>query len=168
MEIQKLKNTAKEYLIARKKFLDIANDTIELSGNDNIIGRIGEFIAYQLLKSQGRCPTKNQNKSERGYDLTCDNGIKVSVKTITHENETQRTTRIKEPWDELIFVQLNAFAEVERIGILTKSEFEFARTQSKKYGLTPYCQLTMLNPKGLIGKYGTVLQKNELEAKALL
>ncbi|MEZ4991878.1 MAG: hypothetical protein R2824_15765 [Saprospiraceae bacterium] len=66
MEIQKLKNTAKEYLIARKKFLDIANDTIELSGNDNIIGRIGEFIAYQLLKSQGRCPTKIRMQEERG------------------------------------------------------------------------------------------------------
>jgi hypothetical protein len=168
MQIEELRKTAKSYLLARKKFLDVANETAELSGNDNIIGRIGEFIAYQLLENQNRSPIKNGSKSEPGYDLTCDSGTRVSVKTITHENETQRTTRIKEPWDELILIELNDSATIERIGILKKSEFKIARTENTRFSLEPYCKLSMLNPKGLIGMYGIVLQPAELERKSTI
>lgn len=86
MHVSILRETSKRYLEARKHFLKIANATSELSGNDNIAGRIGEFIAYQYLKD--RIPRKNENRSQKGYDIICDENTKVSVKTITDENES--------------------------------------------------------------------------------
>lgn len=57
-----------------------------IGGNDNIIGRIGEFIALQFLKSLGRHPAKIECSSNPGYDLI-DGEIKTQVKAITHENK---------------------------------------------------------------------------------
>ena len=75
---------------------------------------------------------------------------------------------LKSLWDELIIIELNDVATIERIGMLTKSEFEIARNENKKFSTQPYCKLSMLNPNGLIGKYGTVMQHEELERKAWL
>lgn len=101
----KLKKVCKNYLKARREFLDISNQQNELFGNDNIVGRIGEFIAIQFLRNYSRVPIKNLNKTQKGYDLLCNNK-KISVKTITCENLTKRTTRIKDPWDELVLIEL--------------------------------------------------------------
>ena len=162
MDFEKLKQASKDYLLARKKFLDIANATSELSGNDNIVGRIGEFIAYQFLYN--RNPRKNSNKSEKGFDIVCDDNVKVSVKTITHENQLGRTTRIKQPWDELLLIEIDITCSVTRIGHLTSIQFDNARHLWPNLSKVPYCKSSMLNPNGLIGKYGKVYLSNDLAA----
>ena len=166
MHIAKLRITSKRYLQARKEFLNVANSTSELSGNDNIVGRIGEFIAYQFLS--GRNARKNDNKTEKGFDIICDRHTKISVKTITYENETQRTTRVKEPWDELILIVINDNCAVEKIGHLTKSQFKRAIQDNHHWSNEPYCKLTMLGLNGLIGKYGKVYSSAELKDKVFL
>lgn len=166
MKIDILREVSTKYLIARKEFLDVANETEELSGNDNIIGRIGEFIAYQFLSD--RNPRKNENISEKGFDIICDQNTRVSVKTITSENKAKRTTRIKEPWDELMVIELGEKGIINRIGQLTKEEFLKALSQNRNFGNEPFCKLTMLNPNGLIGRYGKVLSHKEIKSKAWL
>ena len=50
-----LKVLAKNYFFARQSFLSaISHDHPELGGNDNIVGRIGEFIALQFLEAKDR------------------------------------------------------------------------------------------------------------------
>ncbi|MBQ0733895.1 hypothetical protein [Aquimarina celericrescens] len=165
MDISNLRKTAREYLLARKKFLDIADKTTELSGNDNIVGRIGEFLAYQFLKNEGRNPKKNNNSSEKGYDLICEDEMRISVKTITSENKSKRTTRIKEPWDEIILIQINEQVEIEQLGQLNKIQFEQALSDNPSWSNEPYCKLSMLGRNGLIGKYGVVISGIELNDK---
>jgi hypothetical protein len=170
--IKELQKAAKAYLQARKIFLDIANNTKELDGNDNIMGRIGEFIAYQFLEKAGRKPLKNINKTQKGYDIECDEEKKtqVSVKLISSENKTERTTRLKEPWDELILIELGE-SEVVRIGHLIKEQFNRAllenpkhsEKQYPKFSEEPYIKKTMLNSKGLIGKYGVVYSSEKVK-----
>ena len=67
------KTTARNYLIARQKFLKIAEKTDGLFGNDNLVGRIGEFVAYQYLHEHNRQPKRPASKSEKGFDYICDN-----------------------------------------------------------------------------------------------
>ena len=50
------KDICRDYLKARQNFLRIANEDEILKGNDNIIGRIGEFIAFQFLEQMNRHP----------------------------------------------------------------------------------------------------------------
>ncbi|MCB0724363.1 MAG: hypothetical protein KDC73_06635 [Ignavibacteriae bacterium] len=160
----KLKKVCKNYLKARREFLDISNQQNELFGNDNIVGRIGEFIAIQFLRNYSRVPIKNLNKTQKGYDLLCNNK-KISVKTITCENLTKRTTRIKDPWDELVLIELKE-GKIEKIGYIVKGRFqkairdEFIRSE-------PYTKLSMLNPGGLIGRYGKVFTERKFLNKLL-
>ncbi len=62
------KITAKNYLKARQDFLTIAEKTDWLFGNDNLVGRIGEFIAYQYLHEHNRDPKRPKSKTEKGFD----------------------------------------------------------------------------------------------------
>lgn len=119
-----LRKLSREYLQARKKFRDATDKNSLLSGNDNIVGRIGEFIAVQFLEKEFKRKniTRNQNPVERGYDIIADQK-KVSVKTITAENSSGRTTKIKDPWDEFVLVEIGENNQVLRIGYLVKKDF---------------------------------------------
>lgn len=156
--IEKLKKISRDYLWARKKFREIADSIPELAGNDNIIGRIGEFIALQFLRDIcGRNNVvRNKNMVEAGYDILADNK-KVSVKIITSENTKGVTTRVKNPWDELVLVELNG-AEINRIGFLKRE----ALTKQKR-NQNPVARRSMLNDRGIIGRYGKVYAKNEVK-----
>ena len=162
IDFNRLRKLSKDYLIARNNFLKVANATELLNGNDNIMGRIGEFIALQFLEYHGRNPRKNICTSNKGFDIECGDGSLVSVKMITSENKTKRTSRIKEPWSELIVIKLNNLFEVDHLGILTKDQFKKALNENKNWGKRPYCKLSMLNPNGLIGKYGVIYNKESL------
>ena len=150
--------TARNYLKARQDFLTIAEKTDWLFGNDNLVGRIGEFIAYQYLYDHNRQPKRPTSKTEKGFDFICDNGLtKISVKTITSENKAGSTTLITEPWDELILITIGESIKIEKIGILTKIQFQEAIKNGHLKSQTPYARRSMLGSKGLITKYGKMI-----------
>ena len=162
--IDKLKNTARNYLEARQAFLEVANKSEWLFGNDNIVGRIGEFIALQYLNEQNRNPIRPKSKTEKGFDFLCDNNkTKVTVKTITSENIAGSTTKISEPWDELILITINEKLLVEKIGILTKSELNEAFESNFLKSKSPFARRSMVGEKGLITKFGKILQNEEVK-----
>lgn len=159
----------RDYLYARKLFLEFANNDDVLKGNDNIIGRIGEFIAYRFLELQNRNPVMNQNPTEKAYDMICENDVLISVKMITNENKKGQTSKTKDGWGELIIILLDENHKVDKIGHLTKAQFEIAlNTSSKWNNPTPYCRKSLLNIDGLIGVYGTIFYKKYLDKLNLI
>lgn len=155
MKIQKLREECKKYLIARKRFLEIANNEELLRGNDNIIGsRIAEFVAWQFLNERNRKPVLNQNLVQPGYDIFCGkDNKKVTVKSITNENLRGRTTQLKDGWDEFILVEFNNKYKINKIGFISRSKFGMA-VKKKHYSKNPTVSRSMLNNKGLFKKYG--------------
>ncbi len=162
MDDKKLKQYAVDYLLARHKFLAETEKEELLSGNDNIVGRIGEFIAVSFLTRQGRQVKKNKNKVEKGYDLETDDKAQVSVKLITAENKSGRTTRVKNPWTEFILVTLNDKYKVDRIGHITKSEMRRAVKEMFVKSEEPMTDRRMTNENGLFDKYGRLLKDKEV------
>lgn len=160
---ENLKKIARKYLIARKKFREEADNFPELSGNDNIVGRIGEFIALQFIKHRlkRRKATRNRNMSQPGYDIEAD-GKKVSVKTITAENRTGRTTLIKEPWDELVVIELGADSRVDRIGYLDRENFKKALEEGFLKNRNFAASRSMFNEKGLFDEYGRIYKDDSV------
>ena len=69
MNNSKRKEICRNYLKARSEFLELANTDEILKGNDNIIGRIGEFIAFQFLEEKGRNPQTVLRLNNPGYDM---------------------------------------------------------------------------------------------------
>ena len=125
-----LKVLAKNYFLARQSFLSaISHDHPELGGNDNIVGRIGEFIALQFLEANGRHVKKCEKSNNKGFDIICDKGIQISVKTITAESKTGRSTQLKQPWQELILIYIGKNYEVETIGHIHIGDYDNARSQ---------------------------------------
>lgn len=153
----KLKKLSREYLLARKKFRDATDKDPLLSGNDNIVGRIGEFIAHQFLqhKLKRKKIIKNPNPVQKGYDIIAD-GQKVSVKTITGENASGRTTPIKQPWDELLLIELGKDSRLLRIGYLTSKDFK--TWPAYRIGWCPVASRSMFNKKGLIFVNGKIFE----------
>ena len=149
-----LKRLAKNYLKARHTFLTESKELPDLSGNDNIVGRIGELVAIQYLRNQGRTVIKNLNPVEKGYDLKTDKEEQISVKIITAENKRGRTTRIKQPWTELIFIKLNHLYEVDTIGHITKTAFSKALEDGILKTQEPYTDIKLLADNGLFDLYG--------------
>ena len=150
-ELQKL---AKKYLSARKDFLSaIRQDHPELGGNDNIVGRIGEFIALQFLTNKNRTVTKCKSATNKGYDILCSAGRQISVKTITGESKTGRTTKLKQPWQELVMIYIGKDYEVEKIGHIHIEDFNVAVTQ-KFIKLNAIADKKYLLEGGLFSKFG--------------
>lgn len=152
-----IENAISYYLKARKYFLETAiRYPQELRGNDNIIGRIGEYRAIEYLQGRNMTPRKVASKSQQGYDIICNVNTKVSVKVITCENTTGRTVRLTDPWDHFLLIEFDDNYEVNRVGYLTRDGFNKALNDNPKLSKKPYVKITMLGPKGLIGRYGTV------------
>jgi hypothetical protein len=163
MDENALKALAVDYLAARHKFLQ-ATDKVELfHGNDNIVGRIGEFVAMLFLKRQGRTVSKATSKVQKGFDLLVDQKVEISVKVITAENNLGRTTRVKKPWSELILVTLNAHYEVDRIGHITAIEMAAAVSQGFLKSEEPYANRNMVKDGGLFERFGRLYKDAEVE-----
>lgn len=152
--ITQLQKLAKEYLLARQKFLSaIRRDHPELGGNDNIVGRIGEFIALQFLINNNRNVRKCESASNKGYDIICSAGRQISVKTITAESKTGRSTKLKQPWHELIMIYIGENYEVEKIGHINIEEYTVALSQN----IVKESQVAdkkLLSEGGLFSKFG--------------
>ena len=146
----------REYLAARNRFLSLAARRPDLlAGNDNIVGRIGEYLAMSFLTTRGRITKKVQSRSEKGHDLLVGT-TRVSVKLLSSENVKGRGARLTEPWDELLILELDTQSLEYRIGHLLKSQFETALAQHPDWVRNPIVKKTMLGPKGLIGRYGSI------------
>lgn len=156
---EKLKNSiyrklSREYLLARKKFRDATDKDRLLSGNDNIVGRIGEFVVVQFLKKELKRKNVERNESpvQKGYDIIAD-GKRVSVKTITAENTSGRTTFIKQSWDEFVLVELGGDSRVLRIGYITNKDLEiFRKSQSRKKDWCPVASRSMFHKNGIFSQ----------------
>jgi len=148
----------KAYLKARKEYICLAGKYPELlKGNDNIIGSIGEYIAIKYLEGKGVRVNKAATKSEPGYDLITTTGRKVSVKMITGENKLGRTTRLKDPWNDCILIELDNDYRVKKIGCLNRTNFEKARKENPSWSRNPIIKRTMMGLNGLFSRYGEVV-----------
>jgi len=157
-----IKNGIEKYLQARKNILELGRKHPErIGGNDNIIGRIGEFIALQFLESIGQKPKKMLHSSNPGYDLI-ENDIQTQVKVITSENQKGRNVRLKKPWNQFVLIELGEHYKPERIGVLTEQQHQIALSENKGWSESPIVKLSMLGAKGLIGRYGTVYEKSRI------
>ena len=59
----------KNYLLVRRQLFEVAEKYAdEMRGNDNIIGRIGEYLALQFLRAKGRFTTKTKSLSQAVFD----------------------------------------------------------------------------------------------------
>jgi len=149
-----LQEFAKQYLLARQKFLSaIREDHPELGGNDNIVGRIGEFIALQFLINDKRTVRKCKSVTNKGYDIICSADRQISVKTITAESKTGRSTRLKQPWQELIIIYIGKDYEVEKIGHIHIEDYNIALSQ-KIVIENQVADKKMLLEGGLFSKFG--------------
>lgn len=154
--MKEVEDAIAHYLRARNTFLSVAARHPDLlAGNDNVIGRIGEYLAMSFLKQEGRQTKKVDSRSEKGHDLL-DGTIRISVKILTNENVRGRGLRLTEPWDELLMIDFDTNSLAYRVGHLIKSQFEKARTENPAWSARPIVKKTMLGPKGLIGRYGVV------------
>lgn len=157
-----IEEAIENYLLARKKLLRLGEIYPErIGGNDNIIGRIGEFIALKFLENLGQKPTKMTLSSNAGFDLS-EGRIKTQVKVITAENTIGRNVRLKKPWNQFVLIQLSEHYDPIRVGVLTETQHKKALKENEGWSKTPIVKLTMLGPKGLIGKYGTVYKEEQI------
>ena len=70
MSDKRIQAAINRYLKARHQLIVFSEDYPErMGGNDNIIGRIGEFIALRFLERRGQHPRKHKSSSNKGYDL---------------------------------------------------------------------------------------------------
>lgn len=151
----KIQAAIEKYLLARHEILELGREHPDrIGGNDNIIGRIGEFIALRFLERLGQNPIKILVSSNPGYDLV-EGDRKTQVKVITEENIRGRTVRLKEDWDQLLLVELGEHYRPTRIGLLTKGQHRRAISENG-WSSMPVISRTMLQSNGLIGRYGRV------------
>lgn len=159
---QMIQAAIENYLQARQALLEMGHQHPgRIGGNDNIIGRIGEFIALRFLESLGQHPVKVNGAANPGYDLI-EGDIQTQVKAITKENKKGRNVRLTEPWNQFILIELGQHYSPIRIGILTRDQHAAAISENRDWSKKPIVKLTMLGPKGLIGRYGRVYQGDEI------
>ena len=160
---QTIQDVIDKYLFARHELLVLGRaHPTRIGGNDNIIGRIGEFIGLRFLESLGQHPLKILHKSNCGFDLI-EGELRTQVKVITEENQRGCTVRLTEPWNQLLLIELGAHYKPIRIGLLTKDQHKLALGENRSWSHKPIVKRTMLGPKGLIARYGRVYRREELQ-----
>lgn len=99
-EIEDAITAADRYLVSRANFIECADQSALLYGNDNLVGRIAEFFAIHYFLSKDYLVSRPKSKSYKGIDLKVKKGKKellVSVKCITSENKKVTTSEVTEP-----------------------------------------------------------------------
>lgn len=151
------------YLRGRHDLLELSKEHPgRIGGNDNIIGRIGEFIALRFLEAKGQKPVKVEGSSNPGFDLVDDRKIRTQVKVITAENIRGRSVRLQDPWDQLVLIELGDGYQPIRIGVLSKHEHTRACEENAGWSATPIVRRSMLGSKGIVGRYGRVYEGDEI------
>lgn len=162
MSDSEITQAIEQYWQARKRLLELGKRYPErIGGNDNIIGRIGEFIALRFMESRGQHPQKVENSSNQGHDFV-EGNVLTQVKVITAENANGKGMRLKQPWNQFVLIELDYEYRPKRIGVLTKAELQQACSENKNWSKSPVTKLSMLNDNGLIGRYGTVYPKSQI------
>lgn len=157
-----IQEAIEKYLQARKLILEIGEmHPDRIGGNDNIIGRIGEFIALRFLEAKGQRPIKVSGSSNPGYDMI-EGSTKTQVKVITNENKKGRSVRLKQPWNQFLLIELGEHYKPERIGLISEVQHKIALSDNPTWSPNPIVKLTMLGEKGLVGRYGKVYLKDEI------
>jgi len=159
-----IKETIDTYIRARSNLIDLGRKYPErVGGNDNLVGRIGEFIALRFLEHRlGQNPSKVPETSNPGYDFI-DGELLTQVKTITSENQRGRSVRLVEPWNQLVLIELGEDYKPKRIGVLTEAEHQRACEENPGWSRSPIVKLSMLSTRGLIGRYGTVFDGSAVD-----
>lgn len=158
-----IQSVIESYLQARKRLLELGREVPErIGGNDNIIGRIGEFIGLRFLESLGHRPQKAEGASNPGYDLI-EGDCLTQVKAITHENQRGRSVRLTPGWTQLLLIELGEHYQPERIGCITLAQHRQAIAAGFARTGTPLVRLSMLGSGGLIGRFGRVYGRKEIE-----
>jgi len=151
------------YLRARQAILKLGREVPgRIGGNDNIIGRIGEFIGLRFLEALGQEPIMMEGSSNPGFDLE-EGNLRTQVKAITHENKRGRSVRLTPGWTQFVLMELGEHYTPERIGLLTSTQQEIALADNFAKTAMPVVSLMMLGSKGLIGVYGRVYTRDELK-----
>jgi hypothetical protein len=158
MPHKQIQKAIKSYLRARRTVLHLGDEHPELiGGNDNIIGRIGEYIAIRFLARRYRQhPRRVDGNANPGFDLIDRGRRRTQVKVITPENQNGRTVRLRQPWDQFVLIVLDENYRPHNIGRITAREHRKARRDNPRWSETPVASVTMLNPRGLIRRYGEV------------
>ncbi|EWG99938.1 hypothetical protein [Halomonas sp. BC04] len=151
------------YLQARKRILTLGREVPErFGGNDNIIGRIGEFISLRFLESLGQRPEKVPGTSNPGYDLV-EGACRTQVKAITQENQRGRSVRLTPGWTQFLLIELGEHYTPARIGLIRLEQHQQAIADGISRTATPMVSLSMLGPRGLIGRYGRVFTGPQIQ-----
>jgi hypothetical protein len=156
MTHHKIRAAISDYVQARKKLIALGESHPELiGGNDNIIGRIGEYIAIHYLEQKGQKPRKVQSKSNKGFDLA-EGKCLTQVKVITQENKNGRNVRLKKPWTQFVLIVLGDDYEPKEIGLLTEKQHNKALKEHPHWSKEPIVKRSMLGDTGLVRVYGEV------------
>lgn len=152
----------KEYLAARARLIDIGAEYPELiSGNDNIIGRIGEYFAILFLRQyKGQDPIKPDAKNEKGFDLPDrkNSNLTTQVKLITSENQYGAASPLHPPWKQFVLIDIDLSSLKAHIGFITNKQFRKSIKENHIRSEKPFVSRTMLKKEGLFGKYGEVFE----------
>lgn len=161
---QKIQRAIEAYLQARGKILALGREVPgRIGGNDNVIGRIGEFIGLRFLESLGQRPSRVPGSANPGYDLV-EGSCRTQVKAITHENQRGRSVRLTPGWTQFLLMELGEHYTPDRIGLLTLEQQRQALDAGFAKTEMPVVSLTMLGAKGLIGRYGRVYGREDIKA----
>lgn len=132
----------------------------EFGGNDNLVGRIGEYLALGFLRTLGQAPRRPTILSNPGYDFI-EGEILTQVKTITPENIAGRLSRLKDPWTQLVIIVLDESHQPQKIGVLTAEQHAQALRDHPTWSKNPVIRRSMLASTGIVGRYGTVYSSND-------
>jgi hypothetical protein len=164
MSDREIQEAVDSYFRARAALIAVGRKHPDrFAGNDNMVGRFGEFIALQFLERLGQRPVKVADLANAGFDLV-EGTVRTQVKVISAENQLGRSVRLKEPWDQLMLIQLCPDYRPLRLGLLTKEQCSAARQAGHISSPNPFVTLGMLGPRGLISKYGRVYEQHEIAA----
>lgn len=145
----------KDYCRTRKTLIALGEEYHQLiGGNDNMIGRIGEYIAIRFLeKTKKQHPVIIQPSNNPGFDLK-DGKTLTQVKVLTGENRTGKGMRLAEGWTQFILIDLDLNTLKAKIGFITRKQFEGkALKDNPGWSRTPVVKRSMLGEKGLF-QYG--------------
>ncbi|MGM0985314.1 MAG: hypothetical protein ACQEXG_18160 [Pseudomonadota bacterium] len=160
---EEIKQAIEAYLQARKRILAMGREAPErIGGNDNIIGRIGEFLGLRFLESLGQQPVRVAGSSNPGYDLV-ENDCRTQVKAISQENQLGRSVRLTPGWTQFLLIELGEHYAPERIGLISLEDHQQAIADGFSRTATPIVSLSMLGPKGLIARYGQLFTGPQIQ-----
>jgi hypothetical protein len=106
LEVRGVEAVIAEYLAARNRLLALAARHPELlTWNDNIIGRIGEYLAISFLTKKRFEARGKSSRSPRRDTIYLSDQPRSRVKLLTSENVKGRGMRLSDPWDELLVLE---------------------------------------------------------------